>query len=164
MRAFGLKCFKWLGLQKQFENVVIWRTHRTNIGFGSIAQRRREWWKRFKWSYERLLGSHVWCFFLDLYPSNLENRVEFPTLAAYTRFPLAVCMGGDWPLSETNPGCSEWVGRCARTSCPGSWRPLRWCYSRCVVIVSYMYSEMLMPLAHIQTTCHICTDVPLTYL
>ena len=69
-----------------------------------------------------------------------------------------------WSVDLTNPGCSEWVGRRARTSCPGSWRPLRWCYSRCIAIISYMYSEMLMPLAHIQTTCHICTDVPLTYL
>ena len=142
---------------------------------GSIAQRRPEWWKRFRWSYERLLvhmfEKRIWCsakplqFFLG--PLSLKPGESSGVSHPGCLHPVssgAVCMGGDWPPSETNPGCSEWVGRRARTSCPGSWRPLRWCYSRCIVIISYMCSEMLMPLAHIQTTWHICTDVPLTYL
>ena len=32
-------------------------------------------------------------FFLDLYPSNLENRVGFPPWLPLSRFSLAVCMG-----------------------------------------------------------------------
>lgn len=103
MCALGLKCLKWLGLQKQIENVVIWRTHRTNIGLdqllkedlngerGSDGHMKDSWFTCLKSEFG-VAPSHC-SFFLELYPSNLENRVGFPPLEPTPGF-LWQCVWG----------------------------------------------------------------------